>query len=774
MSSAIAPASTRLKAIVALLAIALAATMTALGWGAGAEQTLASLRNALRHHAASGDVVLVEVDARSLARYSAWPWPRGLYARAITAADRAGAQMMAFDIDFSAHAQPHDDAQFAAAIERAHMPVVLPTFVQPAAQGDRGTVENLPLPELRRHAMLASVNIGTDSDGMVRQSPVTVATQGVPRPSISAMLAGRTVRNLTSFPIDTAIALDSLPRISFGDLVEGHVPRAQLAGKTLLVGATAIELGDRYAVPGYGVIPGALVQVLAAETLREGSAPVPLPGWIALAALGLVIFARTRMAMLRTTWGLGIVACAVAAVPFALEALHCGTVAIVPVLGALCLLAGGDTLRRMVERTRAARSIDAETGLGNALALRKTIEAAPRGTVVVLRMANYSDLARMIGPEHGDELWQALLRRLGAVTDQPVFRVAPDSLAWLDPAGSPALLADHLDSASLLISQPLRVDGRAVRLVAGFGMTVATFAPARALDQAIAAAVRATRTGTRCVTYADEDYLEGEVRLALAGELEAALTNGQISVVYQPKLDIARNTIVGCEALLRWNHPARGWISPELVVELAEEHECIARLTRFVFETAIAAHDEWARAGHALGVAINLSPVLVRDASFLRGLGEMLIRIGATPGTFTFEVTESADLVLNDDSTAGLDALVAIGGRLSIDDYGTGQSTLSYLKRLPATELKIDKSFVLNLVHDSKDRLMVRSTIALAHDLGYRVVAEGVETAEILAELQDAGCDVAQGWLIGRPMARSALLDLLNDRARANAAQAFG
>lgn len=272
-------------------------------------------------------------------------------------------------------------------------------------------------------------------------------------------------------------------------------------------------------------------------------------------------------------------------------------------------------------------------------------------------------------------------------------------------------------------------------------------------DQAILAADHAVRTGTRCESHSSDMSEDNERQLALTAELDQALAAGDIWVAYQPKLDIAAGGVVSAEALVRWDHPTRGVIRPDVFIPLLEANGRILDLTLYVLSRVAAESREWTAGGKPFRVAVNASALLVANPQFLAALEDMIVNGTLDPKRLTLEITESAALADTGRAMEALEQIASHGIKLSIDDYGTGQSTLSYLKQIPASEIKIDKSFVSDMERNARDQAMVRSTIELAHQLGYSVVAEGVETQPLLQLLGEMGCDTAQGWHIGKPVA---------------------
>ncbi|MBS0253960.1 MAG: EAL domain-containing protein [Proteobacteria bacterium] len=758
----------RATVAVAVLAAVLGLLLALFDATSGVETSLQLARSSLLARPATGKVALVEMDARSFKAFNRWPWPRSLHGRAIDRLQAAGARQIAFDVDFSARSAPAEDAALAAAIARSRSPVVLPTFRQAAAQGSSQFTENLPVPELRSSALLGSVNIAPDAYGFVRANPYGVVTDGVPRPSIAAMLADETGRVGQAFPIDLAIDLNSIPRFSYVDLIEGRIPASAIRGRNFLIGATAVEMGDRYAVPGKGVIPGALVQLLAAETLLQHSAPVDRGFvWPLLAVLLGLLFLRPRMGERGDLpFHVG-AAVAVLMAPLVLEAARLGTVSVVPALASLALSGAAYSVIGMFRAVYRGRMLDPETMMPNARALSQA-RAMPGTRLVVLRVVNFPDVVNVLGQRRAASLLRRLAERLTVMAPGQLHRVAPGELGWIAAPCDEESQALQLEGGATLFNQPVEIDGRALRLVPAFGIASINGDVAIALNQAQAAADRAATAGQRWECHSDETARASDWKLTLASELDTAMSRGDIWVAYQPKVDVKTGKYCSAEALVRWNHPQRGAIPPESLVELVEESGRIAEFTMHVLNRALADREMWARAGADIAVAVNVSALLPADPTFVDKVRAVVQRYPGSAGRLTLEVTESATMRAAETVRLALEALVAIGITVSIDDYGTGQSTLTYLKQLPAREIKIDKSFVLNLASSRSDQLMVRSTIELAHELGYKVVAEGVESEAILEILREAQCDVVQGWLYGKPMRAAELLNLLlSRRARA-------
>jgi EAL domain-containing protein (putative c-di-GMP-specific phosphodiesterase class I) len=238
--------------------------------------------------------------------------------------------------------------------------------------------------------------------------------------------------------------------------------------------------------------------------------------------------------------------------------------------------------------------------------------------------------------------------------------------------------------------------------------------------------------------------------LSLMGELRRGIDQDQLFIAYQPKLDLKTGNITHAEALVRWRHPTEGMVPPDRFLPLAEETGVVREITRFVLRRVM--EECQAGDGPRISVSVNVAAADVSDPEFARHVIRTLRETGFDPARLTLEITESAIIRSRQTALQVLEALKDYGIRLSIDDYGTGQSTLSYLKTLPVHELKIDKMFVTRLCENEGDLIMVKSTIDLAHQLGLSVVAEGTEDWTTIGRLAELGCDYAQGFGIGRGM----------------------
>jgi predicted signal transduction protein with EAL and GGDEF domain len=376
----------------------------------------------------------------------------------------------------------------------------------------------------------------------------------------------------------------------------------------------------------------------------------------------------------------------------------------------------------------------------------------------------------------GDRLLQEAGRRLGAqlLPGGTLARLGGDEFAVLLPAtGAEAgrrvatLLLDAL-------AEPVDVGGLALSVEASIGVAVAPEHgrdPDTLLQRADVAmyAAKALRSGVEAWSPTHDD--RSLDRLTLLGELRGAIETDQLVLHYQPQADLRTGTLTGVEVLVRWEHPVRGLVPPDDFIPLAERTGLIRPLTRWVLDHALAQQAAWRRAGLTTPVAVNVSARNLADPAFPDTVAELVRRHAVPPGSVELEITESAVLADPAHTEAVLRRLAGMGIAVAMDDFGTGYSCLANLERLPLDTIKIDKSFVLAMAGQTQAAAIVQSVIDLGRNLGLTVVAEGVETEGVWHDLAARGCDVAQGYLLSRPLPAAEATVLLHDWAQRSAAR---
>ncbi len=369
----------------------------------------------------------------------------------------------------------------------------------------------------------------------------------------------------------------------------------------------------------------------------------------------------------------------------------------------------------------------------------------------------FKEVNDTLGHHCGDELLLEVSRRLqnNLRKSDTVARIGGDEFALVlcrvDLAEAKVIAEKLMQCVEL----PVEIHGHKLHVTGSLG--IALFPDHGAdvetlLQKADVAMYAAKRSGTQIETYRHEFEVFSRDKLALTNDLHDAIHNNQLELYYQPKYHLATKTVVGAEALLRWKHPSVGYIPPATFVQIAEHTGLIRSLTKWVLQQAFCDYAHIAKHAQPLNMAINLSAHNLQDPDLEAELAALLEQWKVCAQHITLELTESA-VVFNPAQTKQLlTRLTTRGFRISVDDFGTGYSTLTNLRRLPISEIKIDRSFVDNMVRDPGDASIVRATIGLGKALGLDVVAEGVETQEVLDALQAAGCETIQGYFIGKPM----------------------
>ncbi len=872
---------------------------------------LADLRFRLLRRPASGELAVVAVDPRSLRALDVWPWPRGYHATVVENLLAAGARRVAFDIDFSSRSIAEEDRELERALEAAAGRVVLAVFQQWEREGSGAAVltTTAPLPVFARHAELGSINIRPEPDGRVRRYGGQEGRGGLSTPSFAAALIGSGAPYEDGFYMDFAILPDSVPRISFVDALTGAFDAKLVAGRAVIVGATAVELGDQSAVPVYAALPGPLVQALAVESMVQGRVLRPaghgatLGGVILLTALlgpwllgapwvrawpavGLVVvvaFAVSvviqgvfplipdvaawmavppavhvlalvrrvdRQSLLLFLQGLrirraeillrhvvegsldpvvtlsgdgrvqgfnpaaeavfgrgapeilgrpasGLVVPAPGASEAATDLFRPGRGPIeaagrrgdgttFPVELSVIEVAGDEARRRVVfvrdiTERKAHESVlehearhDALTGLPNRVllreraipVLRRAQERGERAALILLDLDRFKEINDTLGHGVGDRLLQQLAGRLrAAITSaEAVSRLGGDEFAVLL---SEADVRGAREAASRLlqaVGQPFELEGLSLQVDASLGIAVFPD-DSRDVDELLQhadVAMYVAKRSRSTLAFYDAELDRHSVRqLTLRGELRRAIEEGHLILHYQPKVGCAGDRIVGVEALVRWRHPLLGILPPDDFIELAEHGGLIGPLTDWVLGASLDQTARWRSCGAEVAVSVNLSARNLLQEDMPRRVKALLAERALPPHVLTCEITET---VLMEDPARALGAarsLADLGVRIAIDDFGTGYSSLSYLKRLPAAEVKIDKSFVMRMDSDRDDAVIVGSTIEMAHHLGLAVVAEGVESERVWRRLKELRCDYGQGYLFSPPVPAEGIESLL-------------
>jgi diguanylate cyclase len=444
--------------------------------------------------------------------------------------------------------------------------------------------------------------------------------------------------------------------------------------------------------------------------------------------------------------------------------------ALAAALGSVLWWQSRTRLTRMRKQLAVAQTHDPLTGLLTRPELEAAIEKAVQqhtvqGTPVSVLYMGLDDF-RIINDGYGHVVGDAVLKKVAkrlsqVVNGKPcVSRVGGDEFAILMEA-DPARTMDLAKRILRVLSQPIKVDSVELRLTASAG--IACFPEHGLANRLLPSAATAMRTvkhggGGACAAFEAAMRVDTRDQADLLQDLRRAIERKQMQLVYQPKIDAASLQITAAEALLRWQHPRRGLVMPGVFIPLAEKHGLMGAMGDWVIDEAARQAASWRERGLRMRVAINISGQQLRKDDLVQHIEAALGRHGIDPSRLTCEITESVAMEDTKQTRAAFERLRRAGFHVSIDDFGTGHSSLAVLGRLPAAELKIDRAFVTDLGQSKQAETIVKTIIQMARTLGLRVVAEGVETPEQRDLLVKLGCDELQGYLFAKPMSPEALV----------------
>jgi len=778
-----------LELFFAALACALLAVTAIVGWSAPLDNVLRDLRFDLTTRGTTGSIVFVDIDSRSLSTIGVWPWPRKIDAQILDALMQLGARRAVFDVDFSAASDEADDAAFATSLANAGGYAYLAAFAQPR-RADGTQHDNLPLPRFLANADPVGVNVPLDTDGMVRTYPYAARLNGTVIASSAALLSGVTDNAQPRAIVDYSISPESLTRISAIDLIDGRVDPRLVSGKDVVIGASALELRDFFVVPRYGILPGAVLQILAAETMLQHRALAPLGPGPALVAIFAVAGAALLLRRRLPFWAFIVMAAAgVLSAEILAAALQIGpgwlldTTPIDAALLVLGLTALISEIRRRGAERRIAedrlRYLARHDPLTGALSRTTLVERIVAGTasgrdlaVIAIDLRRFRDINDSLGYGVGDELLKQVAHRLGGLAPDGVARLGSDSFVALAPALARERLLGLCSAMVQLLASPYELSGgRRATIAASAGVTSSGVSGSdpenllRHADMALWAAK--SHPGSAVEHYSSEmsDRLTENQELDHA--LRQAIGRRALTLAYQPQVDPRTGRMVGVEALARWRDDALGQVSPARFIAVAEETGLIVEIGRWALDTACGDAASWPA---ELKVAVNVSPVQFELSNVAEDVRHALARSGLDPRRLELEITEGVFVKNAEATKARLAELRELGVSVAMDDFGTGYSSLSYLSGLPIDKIKIDQSFVRRLPERAEALAIVKAVLTLSTALGKTTVAEGVETIEQAALLGAAGCSLLQGYHFGRPMPALALAARLEtERARLSA-----
>jgi len=398
--------------------------------------------------------------------------------------------------------------------------------------------------------------------------------------------------------------------------------------------------------------------------------------------------------------------------------------------------------------------------------------------LMILDLADFNEINNTLGRHQGDVLLKQVASRLRGAVREPntVARIGADEFAVLLPKIREVNDVRHMAARLHKAMEPSFVlESMSLDVMVDIGIT---HYPEHGDDvdtlmqrAEVALEVAKRESGAAVIIYSPELDQYNPRRLTLMGELRRAIEGGRLVLHYQPKVDIATGQIKEVEALVRWQHPEHGLVRPEEFIPLAERTGLIRPLTHWVLNEALRQCATWQKNGLSIGVAVNVSARVMLDPELPDLMAGLLASAGVGPSWLVVEITESTIMADQQRALEIVSRLAQMGVRISIDDFGTGYSSLAYLSKLPVNELKIDKSFVEDMLENANNEAIVRATIGLAHSLGLSVIAEGVHNEAIVEHLRQLHCDLVQGYYISSPMSTDELTDWARSFSWSSAAQ---
>jgi len=718
-----------------------------------AEDVLIAARTAIRRQPAPQDIVVVNIDVQTLDALNVDDPPRSLDAQVIEELIESGVNRIFFDRSYQFTEEAKEDQILAATLKKHPGRIYFGATSEIGEPVEMATA--IPAPIFRDHVGITSLVGFYHPFKLSTDFPLKSWNGQRYVPSLSAMLAGVENPELRAFRPDYSYDVATMPTLSYVDVLRGNFDRSKLKGKDVVFGLAAVRYNDIHEMPGQGYVPGVYFHVAAAHTLKKGL-PLVL-GWMpAMLLVSLVIISgigrgqsldRYRISGLVTILGMA---------PLILD--NYGIeVEVMPA----ALAAGVAIFRaRALDRVEEASEVNATSGLPTLAAFRSLAKTLP-GSVIALKLRNYGAITSSFARPVERQLAEEVVRRIRLGAPDAVIYHEGDMFVWSSTIVDPVALFESIEGLHRIIQTGLVVEDREIDISFNCGVEVnADSALSGRVSGAIQAAEQAARNDEIvCLYEAGRNEVQWEI--SLLSSLDRAIDNHEVWVAYQPKFDFRLNQIKSAEALVRWTHPQRGPISPEQFVGIAEEYHRIDRLTEYVVNEAVRTAADINRAGREFSVSVNISAQLLRSAGLVPMLDNVLRTHGLRPEQLILEITETDRLDRGSKTFETMQRIVESGMQLSIDDFGTGNATIDYLRYLPASEVKIDKSFVSDIETNDDDLRLVQSIVEMAHSLNRRVVAEGVENKRIMAKLRKLGCDQAQGYHVSRPVRAEDLVAML-------------
>lgn len=729
------------------------------------DQLVWTVQSRLTAREASGQVVFVGA-SEDLAD-PGFPDRRRLLARSLNRLAETDVERVYLDVIFARRSDPAVDAELHAAMKGLGERLYLVQSYETGLDGEDRLHRSLP--ELRDGVRQVGKSNYINFLRYVWDAPYTMAQHDSPVISLPVSIAGEAPPpGKTTFPINYGFALSSIPMLDLEDDVAAPTAdglRQTVAGRVVLIGNADQAARSIVDVPGHTYVPSSMVQVYAAETLKAGL--TRHIGGLAILALCVLAVGLSLTARLRPLATVILPGVALALPALVLIASPLGVRVDVAASAAFVLLYALFKAKRgwrhRLELT------DPATGLPTFAALEASKSAArDHPAIIVGKIHRLEDVKLTLPDELHSEYVNRIVERLRLQAESQVFYIGHGHcLAWCFPERDPQLIRDHLEGLRALLSAPMQVGTELVDASMTFSVdTSPSPNVARRLAAAVAAVEQTTEAHNPITTTEIENQEDLLWNISLQARIDAALENGEIYLLYQPKVLIETGDVVGVEALVRWNDPARGVIPPDVFIRQCESAGRMMHLTRHVLREACRTGRDFEGRGRSLPMAVNISATTLHNWEIVAAVREVLEETGFDPTLLTLEVTETYRILSLQTAHEVLAEISALGPKISMDDFGVGAASFEALLALPFSELKIDRLFVSKIADNAKAREIVRHVLQLGKDLHIIVVAEGIEDGAILAILRKLGCVVGQGFGIAPPMPASEVLEFQEGQSR--------
>jgi EAL domain-containing protein (putative c-di-GMP-specific phosphodiesterase class I) len=693
-------------------------------------------------HSPPASIALITLDRKV-------SWTSANQARLLARAMEQSPDKVVFDANLRVGEDRAGDAALATAAERLGRKLV---FVSRAEHVDQLDADDFALPpeSIARNNVVALSGWWSNIYYYAEAAPYAIDIGGRSYPTLSTELADVHSGWSGNYYPDISVDTDAVKRIPASRLLRGEVPRGEMAGRKIVI--SDLDRSPPILYFGHQAVPPIMVDIAGAAGLLKpvsfafGSllflSTIPMIAFVG----GLMFLAKRNSGRRKAGLYFGAVAISVG---LPLMARTAGVV-----MSPDCswiLMAVYAAIRLWQKRTRRIQHTSV-SGLPNLLAL-STGQLEVGRDVVVAVIARYEEILATLPRELHGECAKQIARRIEVgVGTSEIYHGDGGHFAWTEEARPLEVQFSHLEGLRALFAAPLQIGQHTFDTNIRFGLDRNEGLDALTrVNSALASANEALTNGRAVELFEAHRLSEAPWELSLHARIDEGLRNGDIWMAYQSQWDIAENRICGAEALIRWNHPLRGPIAPDAFILQAERAGRIDALTYWVLEQAITAALELNAKGPRFQMSVNLSAQMVDKTELVSNFAEIVRRRGIDPGLLTIEITETSAVRNRPAACSNLTKLRQMGFRLSIDDFGTGEASLAYLADLPSDELKLDRRFVSRILDSERDRVIVASTIGLAHSLGQKVVAEGIEDHETYQMLRKLGCDYAQGFYLGRP-----------------------